>query len=172
MIPKSHELQVCNRIKLKTNIWSLVWYNDEHVLFQQIVQTLIKCHTLQHFILVFTVCLNLIIIAKPKYIHLIWGAKLLSPALYLFYVNLYWNKLYVLRLWINTFSPYPQFPFFPPQIYLNIQKWEKQEYTGATVDMSSKCRQRPKITTLAGYLALSGAETQKLFFTNFILLVY
>ena len=97
----------------------------------QIVQTQIKCHILQHFILVFTVCLNLIIIAKPKHIHFIWCAQLLSPvcALYLFYVNLYWNKLYVLRLWINTFSPYPQFLFFPPQIYRKIKKWEKQEYT-------------------------------------------
>ena len=106
-------------------------YNDKYVLSQQIVQILIKCHILQHFILVFTVCLNLIIIAKPKNIHLIWCARLLSPVcgLYLFYVYLYWNKLYVLRLWINTFSPYPQFLFFPPQIYLKIKKWEKQEYT-------------------------------------------
>ena len=88
-------------------------------------------YILQHFILVFTVWLNLIIIAKPKYIHLIWRAQLLSPvcAIYLFYVYLHWNKLYVLRLWINTFSPYPLFLFFPPQIYLKIKKWEKQEYT-------------------------------------------
>ena len=37
-IPKSHVLQVCNRMKFKKN---------------------------EHFILVFTVCLHLIIIAKP-----------------------------------------------------------------------------------------------------------
>ena len=67
-------------------------------------------------------------------IHLIWCAQLLSPvcALYLFYVYLYWNKLYILRLWINIFSPYPQILFFPPQIYLKIKKWEKQEYTDQT----------------------------------------
>ena len=50
-------------------------------------------------------------------------------AVYLLYVYLYRNKLYVPRLWINTFSPYPLFLFFPPQINLKIKKWEKQEYT-------------------------------------------
>ena len=110
--------------------WNLVWYDDKYVLFQQLVQNWIKCHILQHFVLVFTVCPNLILIAKPKKIYLIWCAQLVPPvcALY-FYVYLYWNKLYVLRLLINTCSPYPQFLFFPLQIYLKIKKWEKQEYT-------------------------------------------
>ena len=58
--------------------------------------------------------------------------------LYLFYVYLYWNKLYVLRLRINTLSPYPQFLLFPPQIYLKIKKWEKQEYTKSNI-LTSLC---------------------------------
>ena len=43
---------------------------DKYVLSQQIVQTLIQSHILQHFILVFTVCLNLIIIMQNLSIYI------------------------------------------------------------------------------------------------------
>ena len=89
---------------------------------QQIVQTLIKCHILQHFIL------GLHCLSKLDYY---------SKAYVLNYYHLPYTCFMFtfteLRLWINTFSPYQQILFFPPQIYLKIKKWEKQEYsTGST----------------------------------------